>query len=142
MKQRCREVFQDHEKILDMLWWVEEADRLPATRQALMDALRDARAFCSLAHVVFPWERLGKRLLLPFDVQWNRLCALWIREILRANELHRGIETETEAVLDREWTLSGWNRSVVLAWGIHVGDEPYSPNLSDDDLEADEVVVV
>ena len=127
--------------LMDMQWWVIQADNLPATRQAIMDALRDARTFCSRAYIMFPWERLGKRLLMPFGSMWNRLCTLWIREIMLANELHMGYETESADLLTREWALSGFNRPVVLERGIRVGDEPYSPALPDDDLAADEVVL-
>jgi hypothetical protein len=107
-----------------------------------MDALLAAWRLCQKAPVVYRWERLGKILLIPFAAEWNRLCTLWIREIIRACDLHRGIETESESVLTREWLLSGYDRSRVLERGIVMGHESSPPTVRPDDMAADEMVVV
>ena len=87
-------------------WLGKEPEK---TKKRVAKELVKLLEFVHSAYVLQDFEKLHTVLFVPFDVMWNRVCGLMIKEIANANERHLGNLDEKDFLVG-EWVISGVNR--------------------------------
>lgn len=125
--------------------WKYWLDQDPEYCEEVWDKLLVMLEFLHVTPVTY-WDfnELRGLLFIPFGGPrlWNRRVSLILREMELANDKHfGGWDEEEEDILSREWSLSGLDRPVFTHRRGELGDGGDTPDLPDDDVEADEVLV-